>query len=181
MRAAVRTFLAAASAVALTASAASAQSPLKPFSFGVTAGATMPTGAFGDVASTGYNVGGLLELKPVAMPISFRLEGAYQSFGWQNDVDGNTSILSGVANAAYRLPIGTMVRPYLIGGAGMYSVRSEVGDVTGDRQNKLGINGGFGFELPLTGISTFVEARYHSVYTEGENLNMFPVTVGIRF
>ena len=180
MRAAVRTFLAVA-AVALTANAAAAQSPIKPFSFGVTGGASMPTGDFGDAASTGYNVGALLEVKPAAMPLSFRFEGGYQSFGFQDGVDGNMNILSGVANAAYRLPVGAMIRPYVIAGAGMYSMKAESNGLSTDRENKLGVNGGLGLELPLTGISTFVEARYHNVFTEGSSTTLFPVTVGLRF
>ena len=181
MRAALRTFLVAASAVALSASAAVAQSALKPLSFGVTGGASMPTGDFGDVASTGYNVGALLEFKPVASPVSLRFEGTYQSFDFKDGFDGNARIIAGLANAAFRLPVGSMIRPYLIGGAGMYNVGGEVAGVKVDSENKFGINGGAGFELPLTGISTFVEARYHSVFTENTNTNLFPVTVGIRF
>jgi hypothetical protein len=181
MRAAVRQFLVAAGAVVLSASAVSAQSMVKPFSFGISGGATMPTGEFGDVASTGYNVGGLLEVKAATTPLSFRIEGGYQSFNWQNDVDGNTNVISAIGNVAYRLPVGTMVRPYVIGGAGMYSLTSEIGSLKSDRENKLGVNGGAGIELPLSGLSTFIEARYHSVFTENQNLNIFPVSVGIRF
>jgi hypothetical protein len=179
MRAAVRTFLAVA-AVALTANAAAAQSPLKPFSFGVTGGASMPTGDFGDAASTGYNVGALLELKPIASPVSLRFEGTYQSFD-AKAFDGTARIVAGLANAALRLPVGTLVHPYIIGGAGMYNVGGKAGGQSLESQNKIGINGGVGFELPLTGISTFVEARYHNVFTEGSSTTLFPVTVGLRF
>ena len=103
MRAAARTFLLA-GAVMFSASTLSAQSIVKPIAFGISAGATLPTGEFGDFAATGYNVGALLEVKPAAMPLSFRFEGGYQSFGFQDGVDGNMNILSGVANAAHRRP-----------------------------------------------------------------------------
>lgn len=180
MRAAVRTFLVA-GAVLFSASTLSAQSVVKPLSFGISAGASVPTGDFADFASTGYNVGALLEVRPAAMPLSFRLEGGYQSFGFQDGVDGNMNIMSGVANAAYRMPLGTMIRPYVIAGAGMYSMKAESNGLSTDRENKLGVNGGLGFELPLTGISTFVEARYHNVFTDENSLTLFPVTFGIRF
>ena len=50
-----------------------------------------------------------------------------------------------------------------------------------DSETNVGLNGGAGIDIPLSGIGAFVEARYHTVFRDGENLNMLPVTVGIRF
>ena len=180
MRAAVRQFLFAAGAVVVSASALSAQSVVKPFSFGVSAGASMPTGDAGEGLQTGFNVGGLLEVMPAVSPLGLRVEAGYHRFGYDGGIDGNSRLITGIANALYKFQ-GTTVRPYVIGGLGVYNGGGEVAGMKLDSETKFGLNGGAGIDLPLTGISTFIEARYHTVFTEETNFNMFPVTVGVRF
>ena len=175
-------FAVAAIALALTASASAAQAQ-RPVSLGIAAGAAVPTGDLGDFTSMGYNLTGSIGYSLPAMPLSFRVDGMYNQLSGKEvqSVSGpDLRIMAVTANTAYTLP-GVAVRPYVIAGAGYYSIGGEALGQSIDRENKRGVNGGAGFELPLTGISTFVEARYHSVFTEGERLNMFPVSVGIRF
>jgi opacity protein-like surface antigen len=50
-----------------------------------------------------------------------------------------------------------------------------------DSQTKFGLNAGAGFRFQLTGFSTFVEARWHTIFTEGSNAQMVPISVGITF
>jgi hypothetical protein len=50
-----------------------------------------------------------------------------------------------------------------------------------DAETDFGINGGVGLEFTLTGMSTFLEARYVNVFTEGESTAFIPITFGILF
>ena len=50
-----------------------------------------------------------------------------------------------------------------------------------DTQTKFGINVGGGFTFNLSGFETFVEARFHSVFTEESNTNFIPLSFGFKF
>ena len=179
MRALLRHLVPAAGAIALCATAASAQVG-RPVSLGISGGASIPTGSLGDGLESGFNVGGLLQVSPPASPLGLRLEGGYHRFDYANGGNGNTRVIDGIANGVVRLP-GQVVRPYLIAGVGAYNVGGEVAGVDLDSETNMGLNGGVGIDLPLSGLAAFVEARYHTIFRDGENLNMVPVTVGIRF
>jgi opacity protein-like surface antigen len=91
------------------------------------------------------------------------------------------AISSANANLVYNLP-GTGITPYLIGGAGIYNLKSDIdGADDPDSQNKFGVNGGIGASFPLSGFNTFIEARYHHVFTENVATQFIPVTFGISF
>lgn len=187
--------------VALTARAAAAQAPVNPFGFGVSAGAAVPTGDFGDFVKTGYSVDGLITLRAPALPVSFRGEVGYSRFAFkdavleESGVSGNLRFISGVANVVLGVPAGptAIVRPYLIGGIGLYNGRSSASSggvtVNGDSQNDIGFNGGAGIEIPLSGITGVGEVRFVSVRTKGDdenatlpvNANHVAIRFGIRF
>jgi hypothetical protein len=195
MRTLVRRACAGLGAVVLSASALAAQGGMSPgverqWSFGITGGATFPSGDFGERAGTGYNVGALIEYKPAPGPLSIRIEGDYQAFGESDDLSAagtsaDFSIIRGTGAFVWRFPMeATTVRPYLTGGAGVYWLDAEsegpILEVSGS-ETKFGLNGGFGIELPLTGLTTFIEGSFHTVFTDGDNTYFWPVRVGIRF
>jgi len=79
---------------------------------------------------------------------------------------------------------------YFIGGIGFYGVdlggedAEEFEEFIGeeiDSETEFGFNLGAGINLPLTGFSTFIEARWHSINTEDENTTYIPIVFGIRF
>ncbi len=189
-------------AVAVAAAAAHAQAPVNPFGFGVSAGAAVPTGDAGDAFDVGYSIDGIITLRVPTLPVSFRGEVGYTRFalkersvddgeGGTVNVSGNQRIISGVANAVLSFPAGptAVVRPYLIGGVGLYNGRASgrvsgggIGvDVDSESETRFGLNGGIGIEIPLSGITGFGEVRYTSVFTEGTNTNFLPIRFGIRF
>ena len=167
-------------------------------SFGISGGAAFPTGDGTDGLNTGYLIAGSLGFRPVNSKIGFRLEAMYARFGADGfsfddgtdafAADGNVSIFGGIANAVLTIPTESGVHPYVIGGVGIYNVKASV-DVSGsggsfsgsDSQTKVGLNGGAGLEFPLSGFSSFVEVRYHSIFTDGTNSNFVPLTFGLRF
>jgi len=169
-----------AAGVLLTAGQLNAQS-LKPVTIGIAAGAAIPVGDLADAYNTGYNGTIALALNSVGSPIGFRIDGMYNKVMGRDDIGFNqpdARILGATANLVYALP-GTGIRPYLIGGAGYYSAKVDVDNASSD--NKFGLNGGIGAVFPLSGFSTFVEARYHHMFTDVSATQFIPVTFGIFF
>jgi opacity protein-like surface antigen len=175
---------------------AGAASSGRPFKLGGALGATVPLGDFGDGADLGFHLGGLIEYKPSAIPVNLRGEITYHRNGLKSDyfsdeepifddVDGSFSMLNFVGNALF--PFGdpaSTARPYAIGGLGLYRMKAsaEFGGVDiSDTQTKFGINVGGGFTFNLSGFETFVEARFHSVFTEVDNTNFIPLSFGFKF
>jgi opacity protein-like surface antigen len=168
----------------------------RPFKLGGALGATVPLGDFSDGADLGFHLGGLIEYKPQSFPVNLRGEITYHRNGLKSDffsgqnpaignVDGNFSMISFIGNAL--IPFGdaaSTARPYAIGGIGLYRTKASASfgglDVS-DTQTKFGINVGGGFSFNLSGFDTFVEARFHSVFTEGSNTNFIPLSFGFRF
>ena len=77
------------------------------------------------------------------------------------------------------------MRPYLIGGGGVYNVKAtgtnDVGTIVQGGVTKFGLNAGAGFDFKAGGAGLFIESRFHDVFTSGENLKFLPITLGIRF
>lgn len=171
------------SLLVVSASAADAQFA-SPIRFNVNAGAALPVGDLADAsgggAELGFRIGAGLELRPPMMPVGLRFDGAFDRMGIEN-VDANWTIWSLTANAV----LSPMVSPlYFIGGVGFYSWDITGDDVTfpQDSESDFGFNLGAGLSLPLTGFSTFVEARWHRIsVADGESIQYIPIVFGIRF
>jgi hypothetical protein len=180
-------FLAAAAATLLAVSARPAQAQVllgtTRLSLGIAGGANVPVSILADIADVGYNVAVSLNVRAPLLPIGFRIEGAYNGLPIRG-LDGNVRILSGTANGIYNIAR-TKDAPYLIAGVGAYTRRLNF-DATGNASNKtvFGINGGGGLRFPLTGVTTFVEARYHLMFgdkIDNSNFQFIPITFGVLF
>ncbi len=170
--------LAALASVALFASASSAQST-KPVSLGISVGAAIPISDLANDYKTGYNGTVSLGFNSYGSPLGFRVDGMYNSMSAKDLVDlPDVKIMSANANLVYALP-GVGIRPYLIGGGGVYGLKS---DINGSNTiTKFGLNGGIGASFPLSGFNTFVEARLHHVFSDNVATQFIPVTFGISF
>jgi opacity protein-like surface antigen len=151
--------------------------------FSVSAGAAVPIGGTADGLKTGYDVTGSLGFKPPLAPIGLRIDGMLNSMDLKGATSGSLRLLAGTANltlsgAGMPIPMG-----YLIGGVGMYNgkVTGLPSGFTSNSSTDFGFNIGAGLKFPLTGFSTFVEARLHIVNTEGESTKFVPITFGITF
>ena len=168
----------------------------RPFKLGGALGATIPLGDFADGADLGFHLGGLIEYKPKSMPVNLRGEITYHRNGLKsdyfadndpifNDIDGHFSMWNFIGNAV--VPFGnaaSTARPYAIGGLGLYhmTASAEFGGVDiSDSDTKFGINLGGGFTFNLSGFETFVEMRFHSVFTDESNANFIPLSFGFKF
>jgi len=157
----------------LAASPALAQGP-RTTSLGIHLGLSVPTGDAADFYEAGYVFGGMLELKAPTSPIALRGEVGHQAFERKGIVGGNQGITSAGATIALHMQ-GIAARPYLLGGLAGYF---------GDDETNVGINGGIGIEVPLTGFSTLFEARIVNIFNglgSDRSLRTIPITVGLRF
>ena len=179
----VRNLSAAALALVCGASAMHAQSP---GSLGVAFGGSVPVGDLGDFTETGFYVGGLLDISPPLSPVGFRVEGFYNGLGGANN-SADYRIIGATGNLTIGMG-GIGVRPYLIGGAGVYNTKRDVSGADG--KTSAGLNVGIGAKIPLTGFSTFVEGRVHYMFQKQEtllgnggynSLVFVPITFGITF
>lgn len=189
--------------------------PARTMDFGISVGAAIPHGdrlggpqpfsiespaAGVDVAggtNTGFTVAGSVGISPVNSPVSYRLEAQYTRFGLEPEgrygpggapetADGHLSSLSGTGNVVLVVPTAGRLRPYLIGGAGVYRLTSDIiqepNSTFGPNSvTKFGLNGGAGVELAVGPLRTFVEARYHSVFDVEGRANFVPLTLGMRW
>ena len=181
--------VAALAALALSATTSSAQSA-KAISLGISGGAAIPVGDFGEDYTTGYNGTVSLMFRSIGSPIGLRVDGMYNKMSVKDDrvislpglgaVDAAV-VTSANANLVYNLP-GTGITPYLIGGAGIYGLKLDVDNADDpESESKLGLNGGIGASFPLSGFNTFIEARFHHIFTDVSATQFVPVTFGISF
>lgn len=154
-------------------------------SISIVGGLAVPAGNLGDASNLGYSVALGLNLGGPKAPIGLRFEGGYNGFGLKND-NGDVRIMNVTANAVFN--VGSQSdSPYVIGGLGYYNERVASGSGTlrlETSRNAVGINFGGGLRFPLSGLSTFFEARYHMMMNDqngGTNTQFVPITFGIMF
>ncbi|HEY9429074.1 MAG TPA: outer membrane beta-barrel protein [Gemmatimonadaceae bacterium] len=189
----------------------------KPVRFGIAGGATVPVSDFSDFSKTGWHAGALLEAGVPLFPWGLRIDAMWNQLAKKETDIGTVKnrIIDGTVNATYSFGGLSTTKFYLIGGLGIYNMKTEVenppivfaasgqeaqanapriarqfapptGQIGefGDAENtqtKFGLNGGAGLRFQLTGFSTFIEARWHTIFTEGNNTQMVPISVGITF
>jgi len=171
--------------------------------FGASIGANLPNGEFADGAKTGLVANGFVGVGTGR----FGLRG--ELFWSRSDLDnpfirkvgnnvlpsqglgtvtGNVNLVGAAAN--FVLPLmQSVVRPYLIGGVGVYNrrVSQDVGGTIDefqnlrDEQTDVGYNGGIGLSIGGLGPSFFLEARYVSVATAPDRTKFIPVVLGFSF
>ena len=173
----------------------------KPTSVGISAGLTSPTGDAGDAWDSGFHVNGMVDFMMGTSPLSFRGELGWQSLSGKSasfssggttvsaKVD-NPNMVTVTGNALYHFPVSSTntMRPYLLGGLGIYNYKAGGSfsgggaDISGsERRTKFGLNGGIGSTFQLSGFQTFAEARYHYVFEDGGSLQLIPISFGIMF
>jgi len=171
----------------LMASVGAAPAVAQRAEFTVGGGLSLPLSDFGDAASTGWHGLAGVSFTPSSFPLGIQVDGMFQRFGVDDlpdDFDANFQIIQGTANAVYKFNTAeqTKVRPYLIGGVGLYSSKATGDDVIDDSsETDFGINAGAGFDFRLGAVGAFVEGRFHNVFSDPDNTNFIPITVGVRF
>jgi opacity protein-like surface antigen len=200
----LRRFCLLASAAVIAAPAlASAQQAVRPVTFGLQAGFTMPTGDYKEVAESGWNAGGYVQWRPERQVFGLRGEVQYHrndmtdevildNGGIPGETTGNFSLTYvGVAPVLEVAPAGSSVGWYVLAGVGLYRVGfsiSEGGIDVSSSSNEFGFNAGAGLRFRFGAATLFAEARYHGVQvddddpsTSSSNFTFMPFSVGISW
>jgi opacity protein-like surface antigen len=141
-------------------------------------GATAPVSAYGSDKNVGYHIGLLLDVRVPISPLGFRVDGDFHELKYSSN-STKEQIWALTGNAILKLPTGTPLSPYVIGGAGIYNSRRNL--FLRSRSNTDGgANIGGGLRLDLSDLTAFAEVRYHRAGgTDG--IRLVPVTVGLLF
>lgn len=214
----------------ITAAAATGAEGQLPIQAHVGLGLSIPTGGFSDFSAdegidAGLGAGGGyigtagLTFTPPALPIGVRLDASYMHNTGGSDLqaalagdgyadDAHYRTLFGGVAAVYSFPAAAAVpiRPYLLGGIGIYDVSAGGDGIEGFeadaqaagidedfvRATRVGFNAGGGVEFRAAGLGLFAEARLHAIpgvrpfdgneqiEFESQTLTFIPVLVGLR-
>jgi len=183
MRVASKSVAALALGMLLSAPAARAQGA----EFALGGGIGIPLGSFDDVSKLGWHGLAAVSFVPNGSPVGIQFDGQFQQYKLDGTGDLKNRLLIGTGNIVYKFKTAeeSRFRPYLIGGGGVYNLKTT-GNVTPGTLfeggvTKFGINAGAGFDFKAGGAGLFLEGRFHDVFTSGENVKFIPITVGIRF
>ena len=183
MRVASKSVAALALGMLLSAPAARAQGA----EFALGGGIGIPLGSFDDVSKLGWHGLAAVSFVPNGSPVGIQFDGQFQQYKLDGTGDLKNRLLIGTGNIVYKFKTSedSRFRPYLIGGGGVYNLKTT-GNVTPGTLfeggvTKFGINAGAGFDFKAGGAGLFLEGRFHDVFTSGENVKFIPITVGIRF
>ena len=152
-------------------------------------GTTLALGDFGDAFNNGpHGIAGLA-FQPAGFPVGIRIDGMYHRVSGDEDAlgfdDVNEQIISGTANAVLSLSTSadTPIRPYILAGGGLYNLKPVGDDVPDgvDGETDFGINAGAGFDYRASdNLGIFLEGRFHLIFADPDNLNMLPISLGVR-
>jgi hypothetical protein len=157
--------------------------------FSLGGGVGFPMGSFNDVAKTGWHGLAAISFVPNGSPVGLQFDGQYHQF----KLDAGSSsglkdrIIMGTANVVFKFKTSeeSSFRPYLIGGGGVYNLKttgsSTPGTVIPGGTTKFGLDAGVGFDIKAGGAGLFVEDRWHHIFRSGGSTNFMPITIGIRF
>lgn len=213
----------------ITAAAATGAEGQLPVQAHVGLGLSIPMGGFsgfsadegidaGLGAGSGYIGTAGLTLTPPALPIGVRLDASYMyntggsdlqaalaGDGYPDDAHYRT-LFGGVAAVYSFRSAGAPIRPYLLGGIGVYHIGAGGDGIEGFeadaraagidqdfvRATRVGFNAGGGVEFRAAGLGLFAEARVHAIpgvrpfdgneqiEFESQTLTFVPVLVGLR-
>jgi opacity protein-like surface antigen len=170
-----------------------------PVHLGITAGASIPQSDLSDAADMGYNAGATLTIAPPLLPISLRGAVSLNSFAMKDPgtvagttTSGDYRVIGGTASLVYSLPLPLPVKPYVLGGGGLYSINesktttsSGVSATTNKSSSRAGFDAGVGLRVGLLPMHPSIEARYVHIggdKSKGETpMTFVPITFGLSF
>jgi opacity protein-like surface antigen len=158
---------------------------------GAGGGIAIPLGDYSDATKTGWDLGAALQFKPAKSPVGFQIDGAYQQNKFDPSSFGKTEWWYGTGNIVFWLPVAaeTRIRPYILGGGGVYNYKVKPTGLSSISKTKFGINAGAGFDFDFgRNAGVYIEGRFHDVFfsdtdaiSGGSNLKFIPINVGLRY
>jgi opacity protein-like surface antigen len=157
--------------------------------FSLGGGLGVPLGNFDDSDKLGWMGLAGVSFVPNGSPVGIQFDGQYQQYKRDGSASLKDRFLIGTGNIVFKFKTSeeSKLRPYLIGGGGVYNFKTtgtnDIGGVidTDNSTTKFGLNAGAGFDFKAGSVGLFLEGRFHDVFTTGENLKFIPITLGIRF
>lgn len=164
------------------------------------AGPSVAMGTLAEEVGNGFHLQGSVGVAPRVLPFGLRFDLFYQNFdAVEREPTINRSLggewfrqLSGLVNAQYALPLGTL-QPYALVGGGWIREWHDDRTYYPDAQTTVNLNLGGGVHFPLLGAKGFLEARYLNI-VGGEALPLrppafnpevqfrsIPITLGVSF
>jgi opacity protein-like surface antigen len=163
---------------------------------GFSGGAGIPTGDFGNAASTGWHLGAT---GTHMMNDQWGIGGdlGYHAWGGSSDANSAAEVLFGpgskfsytafqaTAHAVMTFPTQSNVKPYANAGLGVYDIGSKLSSPTGDATSsdtKLGFNFGGGMNFVSSGNMRWgLDAAYHIVPDSNSNFDFFTLGVNLMW
>lgn len=170
---------------------------------GIFGGVSLPNGDFSDEVGTGWHAGALFKMRAYKA-LDVRVDGTFTKFaekkivGTIASVETYASVIQGTLNALLNLgpdsaayPGDNSVSPYILGGIGEYRLDYDA-ECSGQcatfeepgKHTHFGLNVGGGASVPVAGLRTFIEARYHRIsrqVSEGDTRAMVLISAGLKF
>ena len=182
--------------LALPAGVAGAQAiDVRAISFGIGGGVSVPFSTARDVYRNGFNGGAFVRLDFGRVPWAVRADFSYQNFELQPGEipalglpgGGTGTLLGGLGSAQFYLRRGKL-RPYLLAGAGVYSVRAEFDAqaLAAQSETRFGVRGGAGVLLTYGSLLLYAEGGVDHLMppsgsAAGDAVRVAPITVGVVF
>ena len=166
---------------------------------GLNAGVGMPSGNYGDAASTGWNFGVtgthmLNEQWGVGGDVGYHMWNASKDLQAATEAafgpgsEFKWSAIQATAHAMLRMPTSSSVKPYAQVGLGLYSLTGSLNSPAGDvstSKSKLGYNFGLGADLMTSGNMKYgVTGAYHMIPAEkdfGSDVNEFSFALNAQW
>jgi hypothetical protein len=150
--------------------------------FSLGGGVGVPLGSFDDVVKIGWQGTAAVSFVPRSLPVGIQVDGSFSQFGDESPLDIKSQLIYGTVNAVYKFVTAesSKLRPYLVGGGGVYNSKSTGSDALRGSTTKFGINAGAGVDFKAGSAGLFVEGRFHDVFVAGPNLKFIPINLGIR-
>jgi hypothetical protein len=155
------------------------------------AGLSVPTGDFNTIAKLGWQATAAVLIGKETRPLGLQVDASYAQFGLDasgagGSFDVKERFIYGTGDVVFRLATSraTAFRPYLIGGVGVYNSKGTGRDADlfgAEAATDFGVNAGAGFNYVTGGTTLFVEARFHSIFTDPTHTQFVPISAGIRF
>jgi opacity protein-like surface antigen len=140
---------------------------------GLSVGVAAPSGDFGDVANTGVNVEGNVEIRPGEMPFALRADLFLSRFGIDEDAteeSGSIRAFGAGLSALFQLA-GAGITPYALVGPTVTNLDVSI-DGTDDEAEvgtNFGVQAGAGLKFLVSGYLTRFEVRVGQVFSEDDS------------
>jgi hypothetical protein len=166
-----------------------------PVEIGLGGGVSLPVSDFKDSFNNGFNVMGVVNVKPPMFPVGLRGSVGYQRFGAAETggvTDGSTKMTSVLGGFVYQvIPVGP-VSPYFTLSGGAFHLDTQItagGEKSQQKTTAFGLDAGLGVKVNLVSVKLFAEARFQNLFAkkaldpalDKHDLRATPLTVGMLF